>query len=54
MARDEIDGFFGHDAAILSLDIAYFGGDLLENIGIESSLHLTEDRPPAITTSATA
>jgi hypothetical protein len=39
---------------ILSLDVAYLGGDLLENDGIESSLHLAEDRPPAVTTSATA
>jgi len=50
----EVNGLFRHETAILGLDVAYLGGDLLENNGIESSLHLTEDRPPTITTSATA
>jgi hypothetical protein len=36
---DEIDGVFGYHAAILGLDVAYLGGDLLENNGVESSLH---------------
>jgi hypothetical protein len=40
LACDEIDRLFGHDAAILGLDVAYLVGDLLENGGIEKSLHL--------------
>jgi hypothetical protein len=52
LAGDEIDGFLRHDAAILDLDVAYLGGDLLENNGIEGSLHAPEGGPPTVTTSA--
>jgi hypothetical protein len=52
LASDEIDGFLRHDAAILDLDVAYLGGDLLENNAIEGSFHSTEGGPPTITTSA--
>jgi hypothetical protein len=40
LAGYEIDGLFGHDAAILGFDVAYLRGDLLQNNGIESNLHL--------------
>jgi hypothetical protein len=38
-ASDKIDGLFGHDAAVLGLDVFYLRCDLLENVGIERSLH---------------
>jgi hypothetical protein len=49
---DEIDGLLGQNAAILGLDVAYLSRDLPEDSGIESRLHLTEDRLPTITASA--
>jgi hypothetical protein len=52
LACDELDSLLRHDAAKLELYVAYLGGDLLENSGIESSLHATEGGPPSITTSA--
>jgi hypothetical protein len=54
LARDEIDRLLRHNAPILDLDVPYFGGDLLQNIGIKGSLHSTEGGPRSVTTSAIA
>lgn len=51
---EEIDGLVGDDAVILGFDVANLGGDLPEDKGIETSLHLAEDRSLAVTRSATA